>query len=106
MTSSSPNRIVIIGASLAGASAAISLRNQGYEGELILIGEESERPYERPPLSKAVLLGDAEEPDWVKDEAYYADQTIDLRRNTTVSRIDPAAHLVVAGGEESATTSC
>ena len=100
MTSSSPNRIVIIGASLAGASAAISLRNQGYEGELILIGEESERPYERPPLSKAVLLGDAEEPDWVEDEAFYADHAIDLRRDTTVTRIDPAAHLVVAGGED------
>ena len=100
MTSSSPNRIVIIGASLAGASAAIALRNQGYEGELILIGEESERPYERPPLSKAVLLGDAEEPDWVEDEAFYADHAIDLRRDTTVTRIDPAAHLVVAGGED------
>ena len=100
MTSNPPNRIVIIGASLAGATAAIALRNQGYEGELTLIGEEAERPYERPPLSKAVLLGDAEEPDWVADEGFYADQAIDLRRNTTVTRIDPAAHLVVAGGEE------
>ena len=56
--SSQPSRIVIIGASLAGASAAIALRDQGYEGELTLIGEESQLPYERPPLSKALLLGE------------------------------------------------
>jgi 3-phenylpropionate/trans-cinnamate dioxygenase ferredoxin reductase subunit len=48
-----PSRIVIIGAALAGGSAAIKLRDQGYEGELTLIGEESQLPYERPPLSKA-----------------------------------------------------
>ena len=81
MTSTSaaqPSRIVIIGASLAGASAAVALREQGYDGELTLIGDETDLPYERPPLSKAVLLGDANEPDWVKDEAYYADQNITL----------------------------
>ena len=64
---------MIIGASLAGASAAVGLREQGYDGELTLIGDETELPYERPPLSKAVLLGDADEPDWVKDEAFYTD---------------------------------
>ena len=100
MNSSPPNRIVIVGASLAGASAAVALRNQGYSGELVLIGEESELPYERPPLSKAVLLGEAEEPDWVAEQAFYADHAIDLRRNTTVTRIDPAGHLVVAGDDE------
>ena len=50
--SSQPSRIVIIGASLAGASAAIALRDQGYQGELTLIGEESQLPYERPPLQR------------------------------------------------------
>ena len=52
-----PARIVIVGASLAGASAAVTLRELGYAGELTLIGEETELPYERPPLSKAVLIG-------------------------------------------------
>ena len=56
-SSSQPSRIVIIGGSLAGGSAAITLRDHGYEGELTLIGEESQLPYERPPLSKAVLIG-------------------------------------------------
>jgi 3-phenylpropionate/trans-cinnamate dioxygenase ferredoxin reductase component len=95
-----PARIVIVGASLAGASAAITLRELGYAGELTLIGEEPERPYERPPLSKAVLIGDANEPDWVRDEAYYADHQIELRRGTSVTRIDRERHVVVAGEVE------
>ena len=53
---SQPSRIVIIGAALAGASAAIALRDQGYQGELTVIGEEGQLPYERPPLSKVVLI--------------------------------------------------
>ena len=84
----------------AGASAAVTLRELGYAGELTLIGEEIELPYERPPLSKAVLIGDADEPDWVRDEAFYADQQIELLRGTTVTRIDRERHVVVAGGTE------
>ena len=98
--SSQPSRIVIIGASLAGASAAISLRDQGYEGELTLIGEESQLPYERPPLSKALLLGERDEPDWVGDEATYADKAIDLRLGTTATRIDRNRKVVVASRTE------
>ena len=78
-----PSRIVIIGASLAGGTAGIALRDQGYEGELTVIGEESQLPYERPPLSKALLLGERNEPDWVGDEATYADKAISLRLGTT-----------------------
>ena len=89
-----PARIVIVGASLAGASAAVTLRELGYRGDLTLIGDEAEPPYERPPLSKAVLMGNADEPDWVRDEAYYADRQIELLRRTTVTRIDPARHVV------------
>ncbi|HSU36650.1 MAG TPA: FAD/NAD(P)-binding oxidoreductase [Propionibacteriaceae bacterium] len=103
MTSTSavqPTSIVIIGASLAGASAAVALREQGYAGELTLIGDETDLPYERPPLSKAVLLGDANEPDWVKDEAYYSDQNITLARGTVVSRIDRDRRVVVTSGAE------
>jgi NADPH-dependent 2,4-dienoyl-CoA reductase/sulfur reductase-like enzyme len=96
-----PSRIVIVGASLAGASAAISLRKLGYAGEIALIGEEVELPYERPPLSKAVLIGERDEPDWVGDEALYADQRIELVRGTTVTRIDrPHRRVVAAGGHE------
>jgi 3-phenylpropionate/trans-cinnamate dioxygenase ferredoxin reductase component len=97
---SKPSRIVIIGASLAGASAAIALRDQGYQGELTVIGEESQLPYERPPLSKAVLIGERDEPDWVADEATYADKDISLRLGTMATRIDRARRVVVASRTE------
>jgi 3-phenylpropionate/trans-cinnamate dioxygenase ferredoxin reductase subunit len=97
---SQPSRIVIIGASLAGASAAIALRDQGYQGELTVIGEESQLPYERPPLSKAVLIGERDEPDWVADEATYADKDISLRLGTMATRIDRARKVVVASRTE------
>jgi 3-phenylpropionate/trans-cinnamate dioxygenase ferredoxin reductase component len=95
-----PSRIVIIGASLAGGTAAIALRDQGYEGELTLIGEESQLPYERPPLSKALLLGERDEPDWVGDEATYADKAISLRLGTTATRVDRGRKVVVASRHE------
>jgi 3-phenylpropionate/trans-cinnamate dioxygenase ferredoxin reductase component len=98
--SSQPSRIVIIGASLAGATAAIALRDQGYQGELTLIGEESQLPYERPPLSKALLLGERDEPDWVADEATYADKAISLRLGTMATRIDRDRKVVVASRHE------
>ena len=98
--SSQPSRIVIIGASLAGASAAVALRDQEYEGELTLIGEENQLPYERPPLSKALLIGERDEPDWVGDEATYADKAIDLRLGTTATRIDRSRKVVVASRTE------
>jgi NADPH-dependent 2,4-dienoyl-CoA reductase/sulfur reductase-like enzyme len=97
---SQPSRIVIIGASLAGGSAAIALRDQGYQGELTVIGEESQLPYERPPLSKAVLIGDTDEPDWVADEAAYKDKDISLKLGTTATRIDRTRKVVVASRTE------
>jgi 3-phenylpropionate/trans-cinnamate dioxygenase ferredoxin reductase component len=97
---SQPSRIVIIGASLAGASAAIALRDQGYQGELTVIGEESQLPYERPPLSKAVLIGERDEPDWVAEEATYADKDISLRLGTMATRIDRARKVVMASRTE------
>jgi 3-phenylpropionate/trans-cinnamate dioxygenase ferredoxin reductase component len=98
--SSQPSRIVIIGASLAGGTAAIALRDQGYPGELTLIGEESQLPYERPPLSKALLLGERDEPDWVADEATFADKDISLRLGTMATRIDRDRKVVVASRHE------
>ena len=86
---------VIVGASLAGAKAAETLREEGYDGPLVLIGEESERPYERPPLSKDYLLGKAErETIYVHPQSWYAEHHVDLRLDTRVTGIDPAGHEV------------
>jgi 3-phenylpropionate/trans-cinnamate dioxygenase ferredoxin reductase component len=65
---------VIVGGGLAGAKAAETLREEGFDGPLVLIGEEPEQPYERPPMSKGYLLGSAErESARVHDEGWYAD---------------------------------
>ncbi|MFG1905182.1 NAD(P)/FAD-dependent oxidoreductase [Kribbella sp. NPDC048928] len=88
-------QIVIVGASLAGATAAETLRKDGWSGGIVLIGSERSLPYERPPLSKDVLLGksgtDAAQ---LHDQQWYDDNTIDLRLGTTVTAIDAAAHTV------------
>jgi 3-phenylpropionate/trans-cinnamate dioxygenase ferredoxin reductase subunit len=98
--SPTPSHIVIIGASLAGASAALALREQGFQGNVLLIGEEDHRPYERPPLSKAILLGDADEPDWVADAETYAAKDITLLSGTVATAIDRERKVVVASGAE------
>jgi 3-phenylpropionate/trans-cinnamate dioxygenase ferredoxin reductase subunit len=92
---------VIVGASLAGAKAAETLRTEGFDGRLVLIGAEPERPYERPPLSKDYLRGEAERASvYVHDEAFYAEHEIELRTATTVSAVDRAAREVVLGDGE------
>jgi 3-phenylpropionate/trans-cinnamate dioxygenase ferredoxin reductase subunit len=89
---STERTIVIVGASLAGAQAAEALRREGFDGPVVLVGEEAERPYERPPLSKDFLRGKAgREKVYVHDEGFYADQDIELRTSTRVVAIDPAA---------------
>ncbi|KDN21881.1 NAD(P)/FAD-dependent oxidoreductase [Amycolatopsis rifamycinica] len=89
---------VIIGAGLAGAKAAEALREKGFDGQIVLLGDEHHRPYERPPLSKDVLTGKAErESAFVHPESWYADHDIDLRLGTQVTAIDRAAHEVVLG---------
>ena len=86
---------VIVGASLAGAKAAGTLRQEGFDGPVVLIGEETERPYERPPLSKDYLLGQADrETIYVHPLAGYAEHDVDLKLGTRVTGIDPAAHEV------------
>ena len=93
--------IVIVGASLAGAKAAQALREEGFDGAVTLIGDERERPYERPPLSKEYLLGKAErEKAFVHPEGWYAEHDVDLRLGTTVTSIDRSSHQVaVADGD-------
>jgi 3-phenylpropionate/trans-cinnamate dioxygenase ferredoxin reductase subunit len=91
----SDQTFVIVGASLAGAKAAQTLREEGFDGRVILLGEEQERPYERPPLSKEYLKGDAgREKIWVHDETWYADNDVDLRTGVQVTAIDRDAHEV------------
>jgi 3-phenylpropionate/trans-cinnamate dioxygenase ferredoxin reductase subunit len=82
---------VIVGASLAGAKAAETLRDEGFSGSVVLIGDERHRPYERPPLSKGLLLGkDNESSVYVHDEGWYAEHDIDLRPGGRGSRPGPS----------------
>ena len=86
---------IIVGASLAGAKAAETLRAEGFDGPVVMIGTESERPYERPPLSKDYLLGKAErETIFVHPQDWYAENDVDLRLGATVTAIDRGAHEV------------
>ncbi|MFJ2034209.1 NAD(P)/FAD-dependent oxidoreductase [Streptosporangium sp. NPDC087985] len=86
---------VIVGASLAGAKAAQSLREEGFEGRVVLIGAETERPYERPPLSKGYLLGKEEKAKvYVHDEGWYAENTVELLLGHRVTGIDRAGRQV------------
>jgi 3-phenylpropionate/trans-cinnamate dioxygenase ferredoxin reductase subunit len=86
---------VIAGASLAGAKAAETLRSEGFDGRVVLIGAEDERPYERPPLSKEYLRGEAgREKVYVHDEGFYAERDIDLRLGRTVTGLETSARRV------------
>ncbi|GGZ36177.1 NAD(P)/FAD-dependent oxidoreductase [Asticcacaulis endophyticus] len=87
--------VVIIGAGHAGGSAAAFLRQYGYEGEITLIGAEAYLPYQRPPLSKAWLKGEAEEEDlYLRPGSFYAEKNITVRFNTRVSTIDREAQQI------------
>src|SRR6478609_1129101 len=86
---------VIAGASLAGAKAAETLRDEGFDGDIVLIGAEAERPYERPPLSKGYLLGsDPRDSVYVHAADWYAEHGVDLREGVTATAIDRGARTV------------
>jgi 3-phenylpropionate/trans-cinnamate dioxygenase ferredoxin reductase subunit len=90
---------VIVGAGLAGAKAAEGLRAEGFDGRVVLLGEEAERPYDRPPLSKDYLQGRLEkEKIYVQPEDWYAQHDVDLRLDTQVTSIDRTAHQVTVQG--------
>jgi 3-phenylpropionate/trans-cinnamate dioxygenase ferredoxin reductase subunit len=91
----------IVGAGLAGAKAAETLRAEGFEGRLVLLGEEAERPYDRPPLSKSYLRAEAGRDSlYVHDAGFYAAHDIELHTSARVSSIDPARRqLRLASGE-------
>jgi 3-phenylpropionate/trans-cinnamate dioxygenase ferredoxin reductase component len=94
-------RYVVVGASLTGATAAATLREEGFDGEVVLIGSEPTFPYERPPLSKSFLRGESTiQEAMVRPEAFYADNRIETRFGTTVIAVDGAGKtLTVAGGD-------
>jgi 3-phenylpropionate/trans-cinnamate dioxygenase ferredoxin reductase subunit len=92
--------VVVIGAGQAGASLVARLRAEGHDGPITLLGSEAAIPYQRPPLSKAYLLGEMDEDRLsLRSAAWYADQAITLRTGTTVTAIDPAGRtLALADG--------
>jgi 3-phenylpropionate/trans-cinnamate dioxygenase ferredoxin reductase component len=93
---------VIVGAGMAGGKAAETLREEGFDGRVVLLGGEPERPYERPPLSKDYLRGETERGGVYlqEDAGWYDEHDVELRPSTHVESLDVAARAVVlAGGE-------
>jgi 3-phenylpropionate/trans-cinnamate dioxygenase ferredoxin reductase component len=87
--------IVIVGAGLAGGTAATELREQGYTGPVVLVGSEEHAPYERPPLSKGYLLGnDPIDDAFVHPVEWYAEHDVDLRLGVEATAVDTDAHVV------------
>jgi 3-phenylpropionate/trans-cinnamate dioxygenase ferredoxin reductase component len=91
----------IVGGSLAGGTAAVTLREEGFEGRVVLIGEEPQPPYERPPLSKEYLRGEQPFEDaLVRPSAFYASNDIETRFGTRATRVDPVEKVVQLEGSE------
>jgi 3-phenylpropionate/trans-cinnamate dioxygenase ferredoxin reductase component len=95
------NPIVIVGGGLAGGNAAVTLREEGFAGPVVIIGHEPAVPFGRPPLSKTYLRSEEALDGWyVRPAGWYADHDVE-RRDDTVAAVDPAAHTVTldSGGE-------
>jgi 3-phenylpropionate/trans-cinnamate dioxygenase ferredoxin reductase subunit len=92
----SDQAVVIVGAGLAGGNAAVTLREDGWRGRIVLLGAEPNIPYGRPPLSKTYLRGEEDLSAWqVKSSDWYGDHDIELRTEVSVQRVDPAHKQVV-----------
>jgi 3-phenylpropionate/trans-cinnamate dioxygenase ferredoxin reductase subunit len=88
-------RTIVVGGGQGAGQLVASLRQEGYDGEILMIGEEPQLPYQRPPLSKAYLLGELPvERLLVRPEKFYADQNIETRLGAKVTAIDPEAQTV------------
>ncbi|MDQ2635054.1 MAG: FAD-dependent oxidoreductase, partial [Pseudomonadota bacterium] len=85
------NGVVIIGAGHGGVQAAASLREEGYDGRIRLIGDEAELPYHKPPLSKTFIKDAAAKPQILRAETFYTGGSIDLLLGESVESLDPAA---------------
>jgi 3-phenylpropionate/trans-cinnamate dioxygenase ferredoxin reductase component len=97
--STGPEAFVIVGAGLAGAKAAETLRQEGFDGRLTLIGDEPERPYERPPLSKDYLRGETVDAPYVHDASFYRDNDIKLLTSTRVTGVDSGLRELLLEGD-------
>ncbi|WP_448613285.1 NAD(P)/FAD-dependent oxidoreductase [Modestobacter sp. URMC 112] len=98
---STSRTFVVVGAGLAGATAAGTLREEGFDGRLVLVGADPEPPYERPPLSKQYLLGAAERDSaFVHPAEWYAGHGIELRAGVRAVRLDPGDHRVALDSGE------
>jgi 3-phenylpropionate/trans-cinnamate dioxygenase ferredoxin reductase subunit len=94
-------RIVIVGASIGGGRAADALREQGFDGEIVLVGAEPDRPYERPPLSKGYLAGEVQDDEFfLTAPGDYAERRIDLRLSTRATSLDPTTKTVTLDSGE------
>lgn len=93
-------RVVIVGAGQAGAALAAKLRTLGHQDDIVMLGDEPAPPYQRPPLSKAYLLGEMEEDRlWLRAPDFWAENGVELRLGRAVTGIDPTAKTVTVGGE-------
>lgn len=94
------NGVVIVGAGHAGVQAAASLREEGYDGPVILLGDEKDLPYHKPPLSKTFIKDAEAKPQPLRGEAFYTGSAIDFRPGTRVDALDPGRRrLELAGGD-------
>ncbi|HEY0699752.1 MAG TPA: NAD(P)/FAD-dependent oxidoreductase, partial [Micromonospora sp.] len=101
MTESNRPTFVIVGASLSGVRAAETLREEGFTGRVVLVGEETEPPYERPSLSKGYLLGkEPREKAFRHDREWYAEHDVELLLGRRVTAVDREAHTVTLDGYE------
>jgi 3-phenylpropionate/trans-cinnamate dioxygenase ferredoxin reductase component len=92
-------RVVIVGAGQAGAALAAKLRTLGHDGDIVMLGDEPAPPYQRPPLSKAYLLGEMEEDRlWLRAPEFWAENAVELRLGKVVSAIDPITKTVTVNG--------
>jgi 3-phenylpropionate/trans-cinnamate dioxygenase ferredoxin reductase component len=97
---SSQSTFVIVGAGMAGGKAAETLREEGFDGRIVLVGAEPHRPYERPPLSKDYLRAEGGVAWLQEDEGWYAQHDVELRTSTVAESLDVAGSAVLlAGGE-------
>ena len=96
------SHVLIIGAGQAGATCAVALRRLKFDGRITLAGAEAAAPYQRPPLSKAYLLGELElDRLYIRPPSFYEQQKLDMKLGAPVSAIEPEARqAILAGGEK------
>jgi 3-phenylpropionate/trans-cinnamate dioxygenase ferredoxin reductase component len=96
---------VVVGANLAGGRAVETLRAEGFDGRIVLIGDEPDRPYERPPLTKEVLRGDAE-PVFLRPDDWYASNEIETLFGVRVTSLDPSGSVALRDGSRIGFDAC